>query len=189
MSFYAYIHCKPDGTPFYVGKGKLARVKRVSRPHNKGHEAVLAEVGVQNVLIGKLECSSESIAYDLERGLIKRLGIMNVDVVNLTHGGGGCSGFKMPDSAKEKISKALSGREFSDSHVANLTKALRGRKLPPLKEGHKRKISEANSKTKIGNKYTLGLVWATDGTSNKMVDRKLPLEGGWRLGITRKTKK
>ena len=21
MSYYAYIHCKPDGTPFYVGKG------------------------------------------------------------------------------------------------------------------------------------------------------------------------
>ena len=25
--FYTYLHCKPDGTPFYVGKGHDARGK------------------------------------------------------------------------------------------------------------------------------------------------------------------
>lgn len=189
MSFYAYIHCKPDGTPFYVGKGNKARLKRVGRPHNKGHEDIINGVGIENVLVGSLECSLEKVAYDLERGLIKRLRVMQIPVVNLTEGGGGCSGYKMPASAKEKIREALSGRKFSASHLANLTKSLRGRKLPPLKDEHKCKIGESNSRTKVGNKYTLGLVWITDGVNNKMVEKTLTLPDGWRLGMTRGGKK
>lgn len=40
MTFFAYIHCKPDGTPFYVGKGALRRAKYLGVV--KGHK--IAEV-------------------------------------------------------------------------------------------------------------------------------------------------
>jgi hypothetical protein len=189
MAFYAYIHCKPDGTPFYVGKGKLARVRRIRRPHNKKHEMIVGECGVQNVLVGKLECSSEAISYELERGLIKRLGLMGFDMVNLTEGGGGVGGFKMPENAKQKIRKALIGRKFSESHIKNLTKSLRGRKLPPIGDGHKKSISESNSRVKLGNKYTLGLVWVTNGIENRMVDPSVSVADGWKRGMTRDSKK
>jgi hypothetical protein len=26
--YFVYIHCKPDGAPFYVGKGNIRRVMR-----------------------------------------------------------------------------------------------------------------------------------------------------------------
>jgi len=186
MSFYAYLHCKPDGTPFYVGKGKEPRVKRVNRLHNKNHESIVREFGREQILVGSLECSSESIAYDLERGLIKRLRKMGIDIVNLTEGGGGCGGFKMPDHAKRKISEALSGRKFSDSHIENLTKSLRGRKLPPISEEHKAKIGASNSTKKIGNKNTLGRIWITNGRQNRMVDSDYDILDGWVKGMARR---
>jgi hypothetical protein len=184
MSFYAYIHCKPDGTPFYVGKGGEPRVKRVLRSHNKKHESIVQEFGRGGILVGKLECSSENIAYDLERGLIKRLRKMGIDIVNLTEGGGGCGGFRMPDHAKKKISKALSGRKFSDSHIENLTKSLRGRKLPPISENHKASIGASNSAKKIGNKNTFGRIWITNGSKNRMANPNDGIPDGWRRGMT-----
>lgn len=189
MSFYAYIHCKPDGTPFYVGKGKLARVRKVRRTHNPSHNLIVDQFGAENILVGKMECSSESNAYDLERGLIKRLGIMGLDVVNLTEGGGGVSGFKMPEAAKNKIRNALLGRKFSEAHISNLTKSLRGRKLPPIKEDHKRRIAESNTRIKVGNKYTAGLVWVTNGSQNKMIDFADQILDGWWRGMTRGLKR
>lgn len=189
MSFYAYIHCKPDGTPFYVGKGKSARVKRVSRSHNPKHEEIVKGFGLEGILVGKLECSTEETSFELERGLIKRLRKMGVDIVNLTEGGGGCGGFKMPEHAKRKISAALSGRKFSDSHIENLTKSLRGRKLPPISDEHKKKISLSNSVKKIGNKNTLGRLWITNGTDNRMIDGGLTTPEGWFFGLTRSSLK
>ncbi len=185
MSFYSYIHCKPDGAPFYVGKGKKNRVKNVRRKHNAKHELVVEEFGLKNILVGHFECSSEDIAYDLERGLLRRLELMGFDLANQTKGGGGCSGFKMPEEAKKKISAALSGRKFSDTHIENLTKSLRGRHMPPISDYHRKRISETNASVKVGNKYTHNRIWVTNGSQNKMIALSEEVPSGWRRGITR----
>lgn len=111
MSFYAYIHCKPDGTPFYVGKGGEARVKRIERTHNPRHTNTVKKYGKDNVLVGKLECSTEEISFDLERGLINRIRKMGIDIVNLTDGGDGPSGIVRSQETRAKMSLAQLGNK------------------------------------------------------------------------------
>lgn len=113
MTFYAYIHCKPDGTPFYVGKGTESRVKKVSRDHNFRHNKIVSEYGRDNILVGKLECSTEEISFDLERGLIKRLRKMGIDVVNLSDGGEGASGAVRSPETRKKMGLAQLGNKKS----------------------------------------------------------------------------
>lgn len=113
MSFYAYIHCKPDGTPFYVGKGNETRVKRIERQHNPHHRNTINKYGKDNILVGKFECSTEDISFDLERGLIKRLRKMGVSIVNLTEGGDGASGAVRSIESRAKMSQAQLGNKKS----------------------------------------------------------------------------
>lgn len=106
MGFYAYIHARPATTDssgvFYVGKGVGARY-RVLPARNRYHGFVLAKHGAENILTGKLSCSSEEIAFDLERGLIKCLRRAEVALCNMTDGGEGSSGYRMPPEVLEKI--------------------------------------------------------------------------------------
>jgi len=134
MSFYAYIHCKPDGTPFYVGKGDERRVAKKSRSHNPRHKNVLNKYGEDKILVGKMECSTEEIAFDLERGLIKRLRKMGVDIVNLTEGGDGASGAVRSPETRAKMGRAQMGNKKALGAVrspetrAKMSAAKRGNK-------------------------------------------------------------
>lgn len=113
MSFYAYIHCKPDGTPFYVGKGDETRVSFKKRYHNRHHMNVLNKYGEDKILVGKMECSTEDIAFDLERGLIKRLRKMGVGIVNLTEGGDGTKGAVRSPEARARMAAAKIGNQWN----------------------------------------------------------------------------
>ena len=140
MSF-AYIHCKPNGVPFYVGKGALRRVKYLGE-RNPFHKAVIAKYGAQNILIGFMECSSEKIAFELEKGIIKILRENNIKLCNFTDGGEGGSNpqpetrKKLSEAAKKRgvslacqlaKSKALKGKKLSEEHKEKLRKSLLGR--------------------------------------------------------------
>ena len=107
MTYYAYIHARPETTDqsgvFYVGKGVGTR--RNPTPHrNRYHGAVVKKHGADRILVGSLDCSNEATAFELERGLIKCLRRAGVTLTNMTDGGEGTSGFSMPQSAKDKIS-------------------------------------------------------------------------------------
>ena len=108
--FGAYIHVKPNGLPFYVGKGRIERANRLDASHhNKHHNRIVQKYGRKNIGVGFISCSSEKIAFDLEIGLIKRLKDSGVILANITAGGEGVSGPK------------------SKQHIANLSAALKGR--------------------------------------------------------------
>lgn len=131
MSYGAYLHCKPDGTPFYVGKGTPKRSKflvstkrNLRNPH---HQNVVSKYGAENILVGFLECSTEQFAFDLERGLIKCLRRMGIPLTNKTEGGEGSSGYKHTESAKIKMRGRLTLKEQKDS----LSALMRGRKHSP----------------------------------------------------------
>lgn len=113
MSFNAYVHCRPDGTPFYVGKGDAVRVSTKKRYHNRHHMNILNKYGEENVLVGKFECSTEDIAFDLERGLIKRLRKMGVCIVNLTDGGEGTKGAVRSPEARAKMAAGKIGNQWN----------------------------------------------------------------------------
>lgn len=151
---FAYIHCKPDGTPFYVGKGALRRAKYLGE-RNDYHKAVVNKYGRKNILIGMWACSDHETAYELERGLIKRLRAMGVSLANFTAGGDGgkdpCpeTRKRMSEAAKRRgVSKACAearntakkGKPLSEEHRAKIRASLLGRKFS---EEHRRNISKS----------------------------------------------
>jgi hypothetical protein len=105
--FFAYVHARPETINpsgiFYVGKGNITRVKKIER-RNRHHSNIVSKYGAENILVGKLECSSEEIAFELEKGLIKCLQRAGINLTNRTEGGDGVSGLKFSSSSKEKMS-------------------------------------------------------------------------------------
>ena len=134
---YAYLHCKPDGTPFYVGKGALRRANYLGE-RNQFHQATVKKYGSKNILVGKLECSSSKIAYELERGLIKCLKRMGVGLTNFTDGGDGGSS-PCPET-RQRLSQAAKIRGVSEACQAAKVIAKKGK---PLSNEQKAKISMA----------------------------------------------
>jgi len=210
MSFFSYIHCKPDGTPFYVGKGNGNRVKKIKRASNPHHLNIIKKYGVENILVGKMECSTEEISFDLERGLIKRLKAMGVNIANLTDGGEGVSGLVMTDKAKEKMRLAKVGKRLSKEHIEKLRKANAGKSLSQesrkklsssrlgivFSDEHKRKLSAAKIGRKLSDEHKdkvraaiAGRYWITDGISSKMIKENDIIPDGWRRGRASWSKK
>lgn len=179
--FYAYIHAKPSGVPFYIGKGSKKRAYNFWR-RNKHYTNIVSKYSAVNILVGKMDCSSEKIAYELEKGLIKCFKRMGVSLVNRTDGGEGGTGYKCSDELRKirsingkgrthsdetraKMRAFHSGKVFSDSHKANISKAKSGTvvsdetraKMSALRIGRivseetRAKISEVHK----GRKHTL----------------------------------
>jgi hypothetical protein len=123
---FTYIHCKPDGTPFYVGKGALRRVGYLGE-RNKHHAAVVNKYGKTNILIGKLECSSNEIAFELEKGIIKCLKDSGVKLCNYTAGGDG--GLSPIPETRQKLSEAAKKRGISEACKKAKIEALKGKSL------------------------------------------------------------
>jgi hypothetical protein len=126
---FAYIHCKPDGTPFYVGKGVRTRYKNFSQ-RNQWHKRVVAKYGAENILIGKIDCSSNDTALELEIGLIKCLRRMGFSLANFTDGGQGALGRKCLDKTRKAISEANKNRVFTPELRYKAGSAFRGKKRP-----------------------------------------------------------
>jgi len=152
MAVFAYVHCKPNLIPFYVGKGALRRAKYLGE-RNLYHQSVVNKYGKQNILIGMLECSNEKLAFELEKGLIKCLKQVGIKLCNFTDGGEGTSNpteetrKKMSDAAKKRgISeacniakiKAKKGKPLTNEQKVKLSKALKGKVFT---EEHRKNIS------------------------------------------------
>lgn len=56
--FYVYAHLKPDGTPFYVGKGCNGRSREFSCGRNKFHKNIVNKYGKENILIEVVYCKT-----------------------------------------------------------------------------------------------------------------------------------
>ncbi len=142
MASFAYIHCKPDGVPFYVGKGALRRAMYLGE-RNPHHQAIVSKYGYNNILKGVVECTTDKIALDLEVGLIKCFRRMQVKLVNYTDGGEGTVN-PTPETRK-RLSEAAKKRGVSKACQEAKVKVLKGRTLT---EEHKAKVS-AGMKGKV----------------------------------------
>lgn len=116
-NFYAYIHCKPDGVPFYVGKGHGKRSHSMNN-RSRWHKGIVKKYGPP--LVAVLPCSTETTSFELEKGLIKCLRRSGVVICNLTDGGEGSSGYVTSDEAKQKIAKAITGIKRSEEFKAKM---------------------------------------------------------------------
>ena len=129
--YYAYVHCRPDNSVFYVGKGDARRANTIAnkKQRNNYHQKVVAKYGVDNISVGLIECSSEKIAFELEAGLIKCLKRMGVKLTNMTEGGEGQSGVKQSKEWIEKRTKKQIGSSRSEETKNKIRNKHLGKKV------------------------------------------------------------
>ena len=126
--FYTYIHMKETtGEIFYVGKGQGNRFKTTkSRSEYWKRTAKKYGVIVDIVAHG----ISEHEALLLEKKLIKIYGRKNLgtgNLVNLTDGGEGYSGYICTDETRRKLSEAGKGRKHTEEHKQYMSDIMKGR--------------------------------------------------------------
>lgn len=146
--FYAYVHARPGTVSasgiFYIGKGQEGRYKDFGKKQrNRYHQAVVSKNGLDSILVSKVECSSEQIAFDLEVGLIKCLRRMGVKLTNLSDGGEGASGATKSKETRQLMSEKAKGRLISEETRDKIRKTLTGRKLGKRHSSVGEKISAA----------------------------------------------
>ena len=120
---YVYLHTKPNGEIFYVGKGNGYRAYDKTN-RNSHWKRTVAKYGY-NISIF-LDNLSDKKAYSVEMDLIEAIGLENL--TNMNNGGEGVmTGLTFTDEHKRKISKALKGKKVSKEARLNMSKAQKGR--------------------------------------------------------------
>jgi len=148
----AYLHSKPNGTPFYVGKGTIKRSRDLTSSRNKWHQNIVSKYGKENIVITYMECSTEYFAFELEKGLIKTLKNNGYELCNIGSGGEGSSGWKVDRAIVERVASKNRGRVQSAEERAMRSKRMTGvPKSAPMSEDHKRKIGFNNKGKKWFN--------------------------------------
>ncbi len=149
---YVYYHCKPDGVPFYVGKGSGKRASTIySKNRNAWYRSVVAKYGADSIAVRVVYCASEQDAYALEISEIARLRAEGCDLVNFHFGGRGgttpcaetrakmsAAAQRRPprsDDVRARISASLKGKPKSLEHVTRVAVALAGRKVSETEKG------------------------------------------------------
>lgn len=108
-NFYVYLHMRPDGIPFYVGKGYGNRSSLLLY-RNPFHKNVVLKYGTNNLKVSKLYCDSEEQAFELEIELIALLRSMNIELTNMTNGGEGVIGYRHDPEDIKRRSNLIKGR-------------------------------------------------------------------------------
>lgn len=189
-AFYTYLHCKPNGDPFYVGKGSFGRshsnrsreFKRARNPH---HKSIVQKYGAENIQVFVFPCESEHQALADEVQQIAQLRRAGFRLSNVTDGGEGVCGWvattetrakmsamrlgkKRPKEFSKTMSLAKTGKKFTKEHRENLSLAKIGRpsskKGVPISAEQKAKISFA-LKGRVSNRKG---VRVSDETRAKM---------------------
>jgi hypothetical protein len=126
--FFVYVDCKPNGIPFYVGKGNASRLAKKSRV-NRHHTNICAKY--PDWYRGVAFMGNEQDAFNKEIELILKIGKQNL--CNRTNGGEGssghvgwCLGKQLPLKTKLKISKTLTGRTHSDATKKKMSETRKG---------------------------------------------------------------
>lgn len=111
--FCVYIHKKPNGDPFYIGKGLLSRAYDFAPSRRtEWHKNVVNKYGRQNILVQVIPCMYEKEAFELEKTHIQIAREMGHKLVNLTDGGEGASGHVANEKQKAALAKGrLKGKK------------------------------------------------------------------------------
>ena len=109
--FCTYVHLRPDGSPFYVGKGTLVRAICKKRRANPHHQNIVAKHGLKNIHVRIVKRNlTEREAFDHEKEIIACLRAFDYRLCNLTDGGEGASGWIAPESTRAKMRATRKGR-------------------------------------------------------------------------------
>ena len=181
--FYTYLHCKPDGTPFYVGKGCGKRF-RVFTQRGEFHANVVAKYGAKNILLFVFPCDSEQQAFDDEIQQIAQLRRDGFRLANSTDGGEGASGRVLSEESLRKLSESHTGQpawnkgmRMSEEFCARMSQALTGKKQSEATI-KKRFASRAGYKHSEGTKARI----SASHTGKKMSTEAVEKSRLYRLG-------
>jgi hypothetical protein len=137
--FYTYMHTRNDTRqPFYIGKGRGQRAW-ASRSRNQHWKNVVQRHGHGVELLAHWPTEKE--AFEHERFLIACMKDMGIKLVNMTDGGEGSSGFKLPEQAKQKLRALHLGKRPTAEALAKMSAAHRGISKT---EAHKAAIGRAH---------------------------------------------
>lgn len=142
LRFYVYVMSRPDGRPFYVGKGNGRRIW-VHESHTR-----MGKRGIRFSIIRKIWYAGGAVAYQIasfheyeadafaaEMRLIAEIGRRENGgpLVNRTDGGEGPTGFtqEITPVMRAKISAALKGRKRAPEHIAATAASNLGKKRSP----------------------------------------------------------
>jgi hypothetical protein len=141
--YYVYIHEKPDGTPFYVGKGKDGRAYSKDQRSPLWHEMANDEYSVHIVKDNMEQQAALDLEYFIINDFRKQFTLAN----KMARGWKNDTkrkpyvtrGVPKSEEHRRKLSEAkkgvpnlkLKGKKFSDEHKANLSAARKG--VPNLK--------------------------------------------------------
>lgn len=107
--FYTYINCRPDGTPFHVGKGKDGRSRDFKSCRNQYFKNIINKYGKQNIRTNIFYMESEAQARHYEIKWIAYFKVLGYELVNQTLGGEGISGYQ--HSLKSKRLMSIKAKE------------------------------------------------------------------------------
>jgi len=164
--YYVYLHCRPDGTPFYVGKGHGKRASMFGQ-RNQHHRSIVSKHGADKIGVFVFPCASEAEAIADERQHIAQLRADGFDLANHTNGGEGVSGLRHSDASRQRMAAAKRGRTIPAATRAKMSAAQKcrapvfgrkasaetrqrmssasaGRKRGPLSDKHRANLSAAH---------------------------------------------
>ena len=128
--FFVYVDCKPDGTPFYVGKGNADRLNKKKRV-NRHHTNICAKY--PDWYRGLAFMGNEQDAFNKEIELIAKYREI---IVNRTNGGEGVSGITpwnkglpMLPHVKEILRNAKLGKKASEETKRKMSEARIGKSV------------------------------------------------------------
>jgi hypothetical protein len=199
-SFGVYLHIRPDGTPFYVGKGTETRARNLTRKRSLHHASAVKNYGTENIDICYIPCPSETAAFEFEIDLIRILRGKGIRLVNQTDGGEGPSGRKDTESQRAWKSARAMGNTYSLGHRhsgntrAKMSAAKKGKPISDVTKtkrlgmlGQKRpqEFCTKMADNAKGNTNTRGRKWITKGGESIRInldDLARYLADGWTLG-------
>lgn len=142
--FYTYAHTKPDGTIFYIGKGKGRRAWDVSHRNQFWKNTVTKYGGFNHEILANWDTEEEAFSHEVL--LISCFKDMGYKLVNLSDGGEGSSGYKYTEDQRKNRSgekNGMFGRIRADKELKNISE---GTKLAMAAPKIKAKLSLINSK-------------------------------------------